>query len=128
MAKKVGIAALVIVAVFLAGFVPQSLKRASLETELNDARRANREAQARDLAAYALVQASQKNFGLAAQTSTDFFGRLQQLASEETGNKAFTDILGYRDKITGELAKGDPAAVGDLQAVYLKTRAATSAK
>jgi hypothetical protein len=128
MAKKVGIAALVVVAVFLAGFVPQSMKRASVETELNDAQRANREAQVRDLAAFALVQASQKNFGLAAQTSTDFFRRLQQLAAEQVGNKAFEDILGYRDKITGELAKGDPAVAGDLQTVYLKTRAATAAK
>lgn len=128
MVKKVGIAALVIVAVFLAGFVPQSLKRSSAETELNAARRANREAQARDLAAFALVQASQKNFGLAAQTSTEFFARLQQLASEQAGNKAFDDILGYRDKVTAELAKGDAAVLGDLQTVYLKIRTATAAK
>ena len=128
MAKKVGIAALVIVVVFLAGFVPQSMKRSSAESELNEARRANQAAQARDLAAFAFVQASQKNYGLAAQTTTEFFARIQQVASEQGGGKAFDDILGYRDKVTAELAKGDAAVLGDLQAVYLKTRAATGVK
>ncbi len=127
MGKKVAVAAVVLVAVFLAGFLPQFLKRNSLESQWQEATRQNREAQVRDLAAFAYVQASQKNYGLAAQTASDFFGRVQQLAAERPGaaRRPLEEILGWRDKITAELAKGDPAALGDLQTVYLKTRGAT---
>jgi hypothetical protein len=120
MAKKVGLGILLLVVVFFAGFVPQYSKRTSLEAQLKEAVRKSHEAELRDLAALAYIQAVQKNYGLAAQTAADFFSRLQQSGA----NKAFDEVLGYRDKITAELAKGDPAALDDLQTVYLKTRAA----
>jgi Lon protease-like protein len=120
MAKKVGLGILLLVVAFLAGFAPQYSKRTSLEAQLKEAGRKSHEAELRDLAALAYIQAAQKNYGLAAQTAADFFSRLQQSGA----NKAFDEVLGYRDKITAELAKGDPAALDDLQTVYLKTRAA----
>jgi hypothetical protein len=36
-----------------------------------------------------------------------------------------TDLVGPRDKITAELAKGDAAVLGDLQELFIKARAAT---
>ena len=128
MGKKIGLGALLLVAVFSAGFVPEYFKRSAAESQLKESERKNREAEIRDLASMAYVQASQKNYGMAAQTCGQFFSRLQPLSAERastTGAQTFDEILGYRDKVTAALAKGDPAVLNDLQAVYLKTRAAT---
>jgi hypothetical protein len=132
MSKKIGWFALAFAAVFLAGFVPQYCSRVSVESELKDAVRKNQEAQLRDLVSLAYIQAVQKNYGLAAQTSTEFFSRLAHTAAEtpvdNPARQSFDEILRSRDKITAGLAKGDPGVLGDLQAAFQKTRAATIGK
>jgi hypothetical protein len=40
------------------------------------------------------------------------------------GRKALEDLLVSQDKITAEVAKGDPEALGDLQVLFDKTRQA----
>ncbi len=129
MGKKIGLGAAVVVVVFLAGFLPQYFKRASVESQWKASERKNREAEVRDLAALAFVQAAQRNYGLAAQTCGQFFARLQPIAAESAGTpaaKSFEEILGYRDKVTAKLAKADPGVMDDLQTLYLKTRSATA--
>jgi hypothetical protein len=79
------------------------------------------------LAALTFVQASQKNYGLAAGTSTQFFSRARELADrapDANGRKGLEDLLLSQDKITAELAKGDPGTLGDLQVLFEKTRQA----
>jgi len=113
--------------VFLAGFLPQYTKVKRLENALSVARQENALAQLRDLAGLAFIQASQKNYGLAAGTSKQFFSRARDVAnraSDANGRKAFEDLLASQDKITAELAKGDPEALGDLQVLFEKTRQA----
>jgi hypothetical protein len=98
-----------------------------LENELSTARQENALAQLRDLAGLAFVQASQKNYGLAAGTSQQFFSRTREVANrapDANGRKALEDLLASQDKITAELAKGDPEALGDLQVLFEKTRQA----
>ncbi len=128
MPRKILIAALVLIAVFLVGYVPQAVRASRLSSELKAATLKNQEAHLRDLAALMYIQASQKNYGLAAQTSTAFFNSVQQTAGRvqsASEKKPFDDIFSYRDKVTAELAKGDPAVIGDLQDLYLKTRTVT---
>jgi hypothetical protein len=128
MGKKVALGALLLVVVFLAGFLPEHFKRSSAESLLKQAERKNREAEVLDLASLIYVQAAQKNYGMAAQTSGQFFSRVQPLAAERAGTPAartFDEILAARDKITAGLAKGEPGVLEDVQALYLKTRAAT---
>jgi hypothetical protein len=118
---------ILLIIVFLAGFVPQYIKVKRLENELSLARQENALAQLRDLAGLAFVQASQKNYGLAAGTSQQFFSRTRAVANQATdanGRKALEDLLASQDKITAELAKGDPGALGDLQVLFEKTRQA----
>src|ERR1700730_9161954 len=116
--------ALVIVA-FLAGFLPSYAKGKRLENDLRQARQENRMAQLRDLAGLAYLQASQKNYGLAASTSARFFERTREVANQTphaSSRQALEDLLSGRDKITSELAKGDPGVLNDLQTLFVKTR------
>jgi len=113
--------------VFLVGFVPQYLKVKRLENDLSVARQENALAQLRDLAGLIFVQASQKNYGLAAGTSNQFFSRTREVANrspDANRRKALEDLLASQEKITAKLAKGDPEALGDLQVLFEKTRQA----
>jgi hypothetical protein len=118
-------------AAFLAGFVPQYIKAKRLENNLSVARQENALAELRDLAGLAFVQTSQKNYGLAAATSNRFFARTREIANQlpdANERKALEDLLTSQDKIAAELAKGDPAAFGDLQVLFDKTRQAAVSK
>jgi len=125
--KKIIVVITLLVITFLAGFVPQYIKAKRLENELSVARQENALAELRDLAGLAFVQTSQKNYGLAAATIGQFFNRAHELASrvpEGSGRKALEHLLASQDKITAELAKGDPEALGDLQVLFDETRQA----
>ena len=128
MKNRTIVVTILLIIVFLGGFVPQYLKVKRLENDLSVARQENVMAQLRDLAGLAFVQASQKNYGLAAGTSQQFFSRTREVAnraSDANGRKALEDLLAFQDKVTAELAKGDPEALGDLQVLFEKTRQAT---
>ena len=129
MNNKVIVAAIAVIVVFLLGFVPQYVKVNRLESELRTARQEGAGAQLRDLIGLAYVQANQKNFGLAAESSSRFFGRVREAANQTqdaASRKSLEDLLALRDKVTAELAKGDAAAMGDLQDLFVKTRQATA--
>ena len=126
--KILGFTVLLIV-VALACFLPQYVKVKRLEKELSEARQENSLGQLRDLAGLAYLQASQKDYGLAAGTSSRFFDSTQTAANQapdSSSKKPLEDLLSFRDKITTGLAKGDPGVLNDLQALFLKTREATA--
>lgn len=126
--NRIIVAAVLLVVVFLVGFVPSYVKANRLENELREARREQSLAQLRDLACLAYFQAIQKDYGLAANTSTRFFNRTGEAAnqaSDASARKQLEDLLRFRDQITAELAKGDPGVLNDLQSLFVKTRQAT---
>jgi hypothetical protein len=127
--NRIIVVAILVVAVFLAGFLPPYVKANRLENELREARREHSLAELRDLASLAYFQASQKDYGLAAGTSTRFFDRTREAANQapdSSVSKPLEDLLSLRDPITAELAKGDPGVLSDLQALFVKTRQATA--
>jgi len=128
MKNKIVVAAVVAIAVFLIGFVPEFVKVNRLEDELRKSVQEKAGYQLRELISLAYFQATQKNFGLAAETSSQFFGRAREMtnqAQDATSRKALEGLLASRDKVTAALAKGDAAAVDDLQELFVKTRQAT---
>ena len=128
MKNRVIIIAVAVVVAFLVGFIPQYVKAQRLETELHAAQQAGAGAELRDLVAQAYVQADQKNFGLAATTASRFFNRTREVATQTTDatvKNSLESLLTARDKVTAELAKGDPAVVGDLQDLFTRTQQAT---
>ena len=115
--------------VFLVGFMPQYIKVKRLESDLSVAKQENALARLRDLAGLAFVQTSQKNYGLAAGTSQQFFSRTREVANgaaDLNARKALENLLASQDKITAELAKGDSEALSDLQVLFEKTRQASA--
>jgi hypothetical protein len=130
MNNKVVISAIVLVVVFLVGFVPQYAKVNRLEAELRQAQMGNTSAELRDLAGLAYIQASQKNYGIAAETAARFFNRVREAANQTpdaSARKTYEDLLISRDRIAAQLAKGDAGVMGDLQDLFVKTRKATLA-
>jgi hypothetical protein len=128
MKNKAVISAIVLVVVFLAGFVPQYAKVNRLDAELRQARLDSSSAELRDLAGLAYIQASQKNYGNAAGTTARFFNRVRESAnqiSDTNARKTYEDLLISRDKIAAQLAKGEPGVMGDLQDLFVKTRKVT---
>src|ERR1700675_518706 len=130
MKKKAVIGAIMLVVVFLAGFLPQYVKANRLDNELRQTRQENTSAEIRDLAGLAYVEANQKNYGIAAGTTTRFFSRVREVANQTpdaNAKKNYEDLLISRDKITAELAKGDAGVMGDLQDLFVRTRKDTGA-
>lgn len=125
----------VLVVVFLLGFVPQFLKSRRLSSELAAAQqgletcRMEREmAEARDLAALMFLEVSRRNFGVASEHSRRFFDLAQELAAEAEDparRQDLSEILEMRDSVTGGLASGDAAVAADVQTLLLRTHAAT---
>jgi len=118
----------VVIVVFLAGFVPEYVKARRLDNELSRVAQDSRFAELRDQAGLLYFLASQKNYGLAGGAATRFFARAGDVASQmhdANASKPLQDLLNLRDKITAELAKGDPAVLNDLQTLYVNTRRAT---
>src|ERR1035438_1146098 len=130
MKNKTVISGVVLVVVFLAGFIPQCAKVNHLDAELRQARLGNTAAELRDLVGLAYVQANQKNYGIAAATTARFFSRVREVANQTpdaNAKKTYEDLLISRDKITAELAKGEAGVMGDLQDLFVKTRKVTGA-
>ena len=128
MNNKTIVAAIVLIAVFLVAFVPQYVKVNRLENDLRQSRQEAAGAELRDLIGFAYVQASQKNYGLAAETSSRFFNRVGEMANptqDADRRKGLGDLLALRGTVTAALAKGDAAVMGDLQQLFVKVRQVT---
>ncbi len=126
---------ILLLAVFLLGFVPQYRAAAEARRQLAEARaklaageRRMDLAQLRDLIALAYLEVSQKNYGLAAQRSTAFFDKVAELAASQSDSGAsntLKQILVARDGVTAALAAGDPAAAAEIQRLFRATFDAT---
>lgn len=118
---------LLFVAGLLAGFVPQYLKARDLKRRLTVCDAAYQLAEVRRSAALTYVAATQLNYGNASGYANQFFaqvGRLQASTSDVTGRSMLSSVLSSRDKITADLAKGDPQVVTDLQPILLAVEGA----
>ena len=76
--------------------------------------------QLRDTATMMYLEVVQKNYGKAGEYSKEFFDQAQQLASsteDSTLRSLLRDTLATRDHVTADLAKGDAAALSEIQPV-----------
>lgn len=69
------------------------------------------------------LEAVQKNYGKAGEYSSEVFDQAQQIASSTEDpalRNLLRDTLATRDQITGDLAKGDAAALSEIQPLLSK--------
>jgi hypothetical protein len=69
------------------------------------------------------LEAVQKNYGKAGEYSKEFFDQAQRIVSSTEDpvlRNLLHDILATRDQTTANLAKGDAAAVSEIQQVVSK--------
>ena len=119
-----------LIAGFLAGFIlPYArLRRAQQELaasteQLVSCRASEQLSQLRDTATMMYLEAVQKNYGEAGVHSKEFFDQAQRMVSgtEDPALRSLLhDTLAARDQITADLAKGDAAALSEIQAVLSK--------
>jgi hypothetical protein len=76
--------------------------------------------QLRDTATMMYLEVVQKNYGKAGEYSKEFFDQAQQLAASTEDSalrNLLRDTLATRDHVTADLAKGDAAALSEIQPV-----------
>ncbi len=129
MRNRLVIEGVLLVVAFLLGFIPQYVKARHLDTELHAAEQKAAGAELRDLAAQAYLDASQKNYGLAADSSGRFFERAREAANHATDparKSALQGLQAPHDKVMSELAKADPTVITDLADLFTRARQATA--
>src|ERR1700730_5290640 len=119
-----------LIAGFLTGFILQHarLQRAQQELsastkQLGSCQSSQQLSQLRDTATMMYLEAVQKNYGRAGEYSKEFFDQAQRIVSsteEPALRNLLRDILATRDQITADLAKGDAAALSEIQLVLSK--------
>jgi hypothetical protein len=130
MPRKLALWFVLLMVGFLGGFILQFAKLQQAQQELSAATKQLSSCQAseqlsylRDTATVMFLEAVQKNYGKAGEYSKDFFDQAQQIQSS-TGDPALRnllrDTLATRDQITADLAKGDAAALSEIQLLLSK--------
>ena len=115
---------------FLAGLILQYARLQQAQQELSASTKQLSSCQAgeqlsqlRDTATAMFIETVQKNYGKAGEDSKEFFDQAQRIQSS-TGDPALRnllrDTLATRDQITADLAKGDAAALSEIQALLSK--------
>jgi hypothetical protein len=121
---------LLLIAGFLAGFILQYARLQRLQQELSattkqlgSCQSSEQLSQLRDTATMMYLEAVQKNYGKAGEYSKEFFYQAQRIISSTEDlalRNLLRDTLATRDQITGDLAKGDAAALSEIQPVLSK--------
>lgn len=130
-AKNIGVLILVwigtVAIAFLAGYVPQHSQLRHDEAQIANLNLKMKLVQLRTLAATLYLQTSERNYGLAAQTSSQFFDQLRSfvgLVEDPRLKQMLIELSKSQDQITTGLANGDPGVlpkVADLLQNALST-------
>ncbi len=113
----------------LLGFVPQYVKARRLQQQANFCSANLQLAEVQRLAGLTYLSATQLNYGVAAGYADQFFNQLQRLAGSSHDaalDATLAEIQSARDKITADLAKGNPQVVSELQPILLKLEQSTT--
>ena len=130
MRRKLVLWFVLLIAGFLTGFILQyaSLRRTQQQLsvsadQLRSCQSRERLSQLRDTGTMMYLEALQKNYGKAGEYSKELFDHAQTLvgsAEDPALRDLLRDILATRDQITADLAKGDAAALLEIQPVLSK--------
>ena len=130
MQRRLALWFVLFIAGFLAGYILQytTLQRVQREltastNQLGNCRSGEQSSHLRDTATMMYLEVVQKNYGKAGEYSKDFFDQAQRIVSSTDDpvlRNLLRDTLTTRDQITADLAKGDGAALSEIQPVLLR--------
>ena len=133
--NKLIIGAVVLLAIFLVGFIPQYLEvrrvRDQVEASSQRAQALERRlqlAELRDILALAYLETNRKNYGIARQHTTEFFSRAREIASQTADPQLRATLeraLQQRDEITAGLTSGEGAVRDTVENLYQQVHEAT---
>ena len=119
-----------LIAGFLTGFILQYARVQRVQQELSASTKqlgscqsSGQSSQLRDTATMMYLETVQKNYGRAGEYSKEFFDQAQRIVSSTEDpalRNLLRDTLATRDQITADLAKGDGAALSEIQPVLSK--------
>jgi hypothetical protein len=130
MRRKLALWFVLLIAGFLTGLILQYARLRRVQQELSASTKqlgscqSNEQlSQLRDTATMMYLEAVQKNYGKAGEYSKEFFDQAQRIVSSTEDpalRNLLRDTLATRDQITADLAKGDAAALSEIQPVLSK--------
>ena len=130
MGRKFILWIVLLIAGFLAGFLLQyaRLQRGQQELsastkQLGSCQAGEQSSQLRDTATLMYLETVQKNYGKAGEYSKEFFDQAQRIVSsteDPSLRNMLHEALAARDQITADLAKGDAAALSEIQPLLSK--------
>ena len=109
---------------FLAGYVPKHSQLRDDRVQIANLNLKLRLAHLRSLAGTLHLQTSERNYGLAAQTSSQFFDQLRSIAEQVNDPRLKQMLIEFsrsQDQITAGLANGDPAVLPKVADLLQKT-------
>jgi hypothetical protein len=119
------VGAILFLAGFLLGFVPEYQRASKLAKQLETARLENKLREIRELASLSYIDASKMNYGSAAEDSERMFGLVREVANDtkDDGLRSSLDGLStFRDTVKGKLSAADASVLEPLQRIVQKTQ------
>ena len=130
MRRKLALWFVLLIAGFLTGLILQYARLQRVQQQLSASTKqlgscqsTEQLSQLRDTATMMYLEVVQKNYGKAGEHAKEFFDQAQRIGSSTEDpalQNLLRDVLASRDQITGDLAKGDAAALSEIQPVLFK--------
>jgi hypothetical protein len=130
MRQKLVLWCLLLLTGFLISFILQYSRLQRVQQELSASTKqlgschsSHQLSQLRDTATMMYLEVVQKNYGKAGEYSRELFDQAQQISSSTQDSELrdlLRDTLATRDQITADLAKGDAAALSEIQPLLSK--------
>ena len=124
--QKVAIAgAVLFIAGFLSGFIPQYQDALKFAAQLKSLQLQSKLREIRELAALSYIDVSKMNYGSAAEDSEGMFNVAKEVAKDTKDDglrNSLMGLLAFRDAVKGKLSAGDASVLESLQQIVQKTQ------
>ncbi|HTF64355.1 MAG TPA: hypothetical protein VK638_16855 [Edaphobacter sp.] len=119
------VGAVLFVAGFLLGFIPEYRRASKLAMQLESVRLESKLREIRELASLSYIDATKMNYGSAAGDSERMFGVAREVANDTKDDglrNTLTGLLTFHDTIKGKLSVGDASVLEPLQQIVQTTQ------
>ena len=119
------VGAVLFVAGFLLGFIPEYQRASNLAKQLETARLESKLREIRELASLSYIDASKMNYGASAEDSERMFGLVREAANDTKDDGLRSSLNGlstFRDTVMGKLSAADASVLEPLQQIVQKTQ------